>query len=67
MTFLLSVMNDPNADAALRVRAAIAAAQYTHTKTHDGGKKEERERAAEAAGKGRFAPAASPRLVVNNK
>jgi phage terminase small subunit len=66
LEFLLGVMNDPGADAALRVRAAIAAAQYVHTKTHDGGKKEAREEAAKQAGAGKFSAAAPPKLVVNN-
>ena len=52
---------------ALQVRAAIAAVQYTHTKRHDGGKKEEiGERSKKAAG-GRFAASAPPKLIVNNK
>jgi phage terminase small subunit len=50
----------------LQVRAAIAAVQYTHTKRHDGGKKEEREEKAKKAAEGRFAPKAPPKLVVNN-
>ena len=39
---------------ALQVRAAIAAVQYTHTKRADGGKKEEKQAAAEKAGTGKF-------------
>lgn len=59
-------MNDVRQDPKLRVRAAVAAAQYLHTKTHDGGKKEAAaERAAKAAS-GRFAPPAPPKLVVSN-
>lgn len=38
----------------LQVRAAIAAVQYTHTKRSDGGKKEDKQAAAEKAGTGRF-------------
>lgn len=49
----------------LQVRAAIAAVQYTHTKRHDGGKKEEEAEAAIKAGSGKFAPAAPPRLVAS--
>jgi phage terminase small subunit len=52
---------------ALQVRAAIAAVQYTHTKKGDGGKKEEQESKAKKAGTGKFASAAPPKLVVNNK
>ena len=51
----------------LQVRAAIAAVQYTHTKRHDGGKKEgEAEEADKAATGGRFRTGAPPRLAVNN-
>lgn len=62
LEFLLKVMQDVSQDARTRVRAAIAAAQYTHTKKGDGGKKEERAEAAKKAGGGRFAPAAPPPL-----
>lgn len=51
---------------AQQVRAAIAAVQYTHTKTHDGGKKEAVAERAKKASAGRFAPKAPPKLVVNN-
>ena len=50
----------------LQVRAAIAAVQYTHTKRHDGGKKEEAADKAKKVAQGRFAPAAPPKLVVSN-
>lgn len=66
LAFLLSVMNSADADARLRVRAAVAAAQYVHTKQADGGKKEAAEKAARDAASSRFAPATPPRLVVNN-
>ena len=46
----------------IQVRAAIAAVQYTHTKKHDGGKKDETADKASAAAL-KFAPAAAPRLV----
>jgi len=52
---------------ALQVRAAIAAVQYTHTKKGDGGKKEDQAARARVAGAGKFAAAAPPKLVVNNK
>lgn len=51
----------------LQVRAAIAAVQYTHVKKGDGGKKEEQADKAKKAGAGKFAPAAPPKLVVNNR
>ena len=63
LQFLLDVMQGTEASA-LQVRAAIAAAQYTSVKKHDGGKKEEQQaKAGEAAGVGKFKPAAPPRLV----
>lgn len=49
---------------ALQVRAAIAAVQYTHTKRHDGGKKEEAEEKASKAAKGRFGVRPPPLKVV---
>jgi phage terminase small subunit len=48
----------------LQVRAAIAAVQYTHTKRHDGGKKDEQGEKAERASAGRFAPTAPPKLAA---
>lgn len=67
LEYLLRVMNDPVQDERLRVRAAVAAAQYVHTKTHDGGKRDaQADRAKQVAG-GKFAAAPPPRLVVNNK
>jgi len=50
----------------LQVRAAIAAVQYTHTRTKDGGKKEARQAAAEKAAGGRLAPKEPPKLKVIN-
>ncbi|RYF73964.1 MAG: hypothetical protein EOO22_07970 [Comamonadaceae bacterium] len=47
----------------VQVRAAIAAVQYTHTKRADGGKKEEKQKAAESVAK-RFAASAPPKLVA---
>lgn len=52
---------------ALQVRAAIAAVQYTHTKRHDGGKKDDAADKAKRVADGRFAPSAAPQLVVNNR
>lgn len=66
LDFLLSVMHNEEIDVNTRLRAAVAAAQYVHTKTHDGGKKEEKERMADEAQSGRFAPQVVPRLVSNN-
>lgn len=66
LAFLLSVMNNGETDARLRVRAAVAAVQYVHPKRGEGGKKESAERSAGEAASGKFAPSAPPRLVVNN-
>ena len=67
LEYLLQVMADCKIDTSLRVRAAIAAAQYQHLKSGDGGLKDKRVKAAEKVAKGKFAPAMPPRLVVNNK
>lgn len=65
LAFIKSVMNDPAQDLRIRLRAAIAAAQYEHTKKGDGGKKDEQaEKAKKAASK--FSASAPPKLVVNN-
>lgn len=64
LAFLLTVMNDPAVDAGLRVRAAVAAAQYTHAKVGEGSKKDARSEAARAAAGGKFAQPAPPKLVV---
>lgn len=65
--FLLEVMQDPDADPKLRVRAAVSAAQYRHSKKGESGKREEEAAAARRAGNGKFAPPAPPKLVVSNK
>lgn len=65
--FLRAAMNDGSLDARLRIDAAKGLMPYTHAKLGEGGKKTERQKAAHAAGRGKFAPAAAPRLVVNNK
>jgi phage terminase small subunit len=66
LEFLLSVQNDPNAAPALRVRAAVAAAQYMHTRRADGGKKEEQEaRAIELMQGGKFALSRPPLKLVS--
>lgn len=59
-------MNSRMADARSRLEAAKALLSYTHMKKGDGGKKGERQEAAEKAGRGRFAPSAPPRLAVVN-
>jgi phage terminase small subunit len=64
LEFLESVMRNPSADDQLRVKAAIAAAQYRHPKVGDAGKKDAKKDAAKDASTGRFGPAAPPRLVA---
>ena len=66
LEFLMWVMNDPNVEAQVRVRAAITAARYKRAKLPEAGKKQQQEEAAKSAGSGKFAPAAPPKLVVNN-
>lgn len=50
----------------VQVRAAVAAVQYTHTRRADGGKKEAAAESASKAGRGKFASASPPKLVVSN-
>lgn len=65
LEFLELVINDPQAPLKDRIRAAVAAAQYRHTKLHDGGKKDATAGNAKKAATGRFsAPAAPPRLAA---
>jgi hypothetical protein len=67
LEFLLAAMNDTTITEALRVRAAVAAVQYTHKKTGDGGIKESKKAAADKALGGKFSQAMPPKLVVNNR
>ena len=67
LAFLLSVQNDSAASPSLRVRAAIAAAQYVHVKKADGGKKDDKQLAARAAADGKFAAAGTPLKLVNGR
>jgi len=68
LEFLKDALNDPTAPFKDRIRAAIAAAQYVHTKTHDGGKKEARQAAADKAAQGgKFGARPAPLKVVGGK
>ena len=67
LEYLQTVVNDASMDVRVRVRAAIAAAQYESIKKGDGGKKDEQDAAAKKAASGKFAPKAPPKLVVNNR
>lgn len=64
LDFLMAVVNNAQAAPHLRVRAAVAAAQYVHVKKADGGKKDDAKAAAKKAGKGKFAPGTPPLRVV---
>ena len=67
LQFLQDVALGRSDATALQVRAAIAAVQYTHTKRSDGGKKEEQAEKAKKVAGGKFAAAATPKLIVNNR
>ena len=66
LDFLLQVMRDKHADPAMRVRAAISASQYVHSKKGEGGVLVGRKKAAKAASHGKYAPATPPKLVIDN-
>jgi phage terminase small subunit len=61
LEFLECIYRDQNLPANMRLRAAIAAAQYKHVKLGDAGKKQEKEKAAENAGVGRYSGMEPPR------
>jgi len=63
--FLLAVMNDLRSEAKLRVDAAKALMPFVHQRKGEGGKKEERQKAAEQAAS-KFGRQAPPKLVVQN-
>lgn len=65
--FLLALMNDLEADVKLRADAAKALMPFMHAKVADAGKKDQRQDAAKKVAGGKFAAAAPPRLVANNK
>ena len=68
LEYMLKVMNDPTENPDMRARMAIAAAPFRHARKGEGvGKKQEREDRAKAAGAGRFAPSAAPKLKVVEK
>lgn len=70
LEYMLSVMNDEDAEKERRDRMAQAAAPYVHAKAADAapGKKEQKQAAAkEASAAGnKFAPRSGPRLAVSN-
>lgn len=65
--FLLSIMNDVNADPRARIDAAKCLMPFCHPKLGEGGKKDQKQDAAKAASQGKFAPKAPPKLVINNR
>lgn len=65
LEFLLGVMNDVDQDPRLRVRAAIAAMQRTTPKAVEGGKKQQKQAAAEQVGE-KFKRSTPPRLAAVN-
>lgn len=65
LTYMLKVMNDPNAGEERRDRMAIAAAAYVHGKPLEPkGKKRDREDKAKEAAAGRFASGSPPLKLV---
>lgn len=65
LTYMLKIMNDELADGVRRDRMAVAAAPFCHArKGEGGGKKQEKDDRAKAAGSGRFAPCAPPKLEL---
>ena len=66
LEFAMSVINDPAADMADKVRLAVAAMPYQHPKLAEqpAGKKEEAAAAAERAASGRYATPATPLKLV---
>lgn len=64
-TFLATVMNDPMADARLRLDAAKALLPYVAEKPGEVGKKEQRAQAAKKVSGGKFAPVAPPLRLVS--
>jgi phage terminase small subunit len=65
--FLLAAMNDVELEGKLRIDAAKALMPFVHPKVGEAGKKDQRQDAAKKAGAGKFAAAAPPKLVVNNR
>jgi phage terminase small subunit len=65
--FLTALMNCPKAGVKARLEAAKALLPFEHAKPGEKGQKERKAEAAKEAGKGRFATAGAPKLVVNNR
>lgn len=67
LAYMLSVMNDPDAELGRKDRLAVAAAPYMHPKMGESGKKDAKADAAKAASGGRFAAAPTPLKLVNKR
>lgn len=68
LTYMLKIMNDPDAAQDRRDRMAVAAAPFVHARKGEGaGKKDEKADAAKRAGSGKFAPGKPPVLKVVGK
>lgn len=66
LEYMLSVMNDSEADSSRRDRMAQAAAPFVHARAGEGTKRDDTKDKAKRAAQGRFAPKAPPKLVVSN-
>jgi phage terminase small subunit len=63
LQYMLDVMNDESKDGARRDRMAQAAAPYVHSRRGEkSSKKDDRNKRAKDASKGKFSPSAPPRL-----
>lgn len=64
----MSVINNPMAPLDARIRMAVAALPFQHTRLEGAGatKKEQRDQAAKGAAAGKYAPPAPPKLIVDN-
>lgn len=60
LDFMLRVMNDASESPQRRDRMAIAAAPFVHPRAGEAGKKDEKAKAAQRAGAGKFAPPPAP-------
>jgi hypothetical protein len=68
LEFMLRIMNDPTQPEDYRARMAVSAAPFIHPRKGEGaGKKEEKSDRAKAAGSGKFAASAPPKLKVVGK
>ena len=69
LNFLCATFRNKSTPDGVRLRAAIAAAQYMHTKRSDGGKKDADKEAAEKQAKSEniFATGGAPQLVSSRR